>query len=295
MRKPCRIRDAGSASAPRVSLWVSSGCGGSGLSRLCSVVQLGPCVCWKSLAAGRETLPQQITTTRGEGGIWSNCDRIRDAHPSLELRQSLRNLGVDTWVEHLARGVVVHPLERIFRCVSALARTPSRGSSRFCRRTRRPHGPERPTTFRAFSAFRFSFPQRSTCRFRAGRRRAARPNVERATRRARVRPDRSIHFSVDISTDIGSKNPQQSKLRAFAGTSEFVSSPPLDHCPTSQQPQHRPCRGSQTNAVIHCCQKITCAPESSDAVVCDSACDAVSESSRFISRVRSLMSSLVRE
>ena len=75
--------------------------------------------------------------------------------------------------------------------------------------------------------------QRSTCRFRAGRRRrAARPNVERATRRARVRPDRSIHFSVDISTDIGSKNPQQSKLRAFAGTSKFVSSPPLDHCPT---------------------------------------------------------------
>ena len=68
-----------------------------------------------------------------------------------------------------------------------------------------------------------------------------------------------------------------------------------DHCPTSQQPQHRPCRGSQTNAVIHCCQKITCAPESSDAVVCDSACDAVSESSRFISRVRSLMYSLVRE
>ena len=137
--------------------------------------------------------------------------------------------------------------------------------------------------------------QRSTCRFRAGRRRAARPNVERATRRARVRPDRSIHFSVDISTDIGSKNPQQSKLRAFAGTSEFVSSPPLDHCPTSQQPQHRPCRGTQTNAVLHSFQKITCAPESSDAVVCDSACDAVSESSRFISRVRSLMYSLVRE
>ena len=89
-------------------------------------MQLGPCLCWKSLAAGRETLPQQITTTRGEGGIWSNCDRIRDAHPSLELRQSLRNLGVDTWVEHLARGVVVHPLERIFRCVSALAHTVAR-------------------------------------------------------------------------------------------------------------------------------------------------------------------------
>ena len=59
--------------------------------------------------------------------------------------------------------------------------------------------------------------------------------------------------------------------------------------------QQRPCRGTQTNAVLHSCQKITCAPESSDAVVCDSACDAVSESSRFISRVRSLMYSLVRE